>query len=66
MGNSLERRVAALEKRTSRGNVICIGLHPDSIENEKRLAEVKATCEPFDQIIAYGWKRPHPRYETTG
>jgi hypothetical protein len=63
MGNSLERRVTALEKRTGEGKVICVWLHPDPAENEKRLTDVKATCGPLDQVIAHGWKRPHPRCE---
>jgi hypothetical protein len=63
MSNSLERRLAALENQPGSGDAICIFLHPDLAEQEKRLTEVRANCGPLDKIIAYGWKRPHPRYE---
>ncbi|HEY7557154.1 MAG TPA: hypothetical protein VIH18_20320 [Candidatus Binatia bacterium] len=63
MSSSLERRVAALEKQTGTGRIICLQLHPDLAENERRLAVARASCGPFVSIIAYGWKRPHPRYD---
>jgi hypothetical protein len=53
---NLENRLATLEKQQGTGQTIIVWRHENDAVYEKRLAEAKAKCGPFDTMMVVGWQ----------